>query len=129
MSTTSFAEEIIIIANNAYPADSISLTMVRDIYLGEKTTEDGLRIKPYDQNNPEIRRKFLVRVLGMSEDRYNAYWIKKVFQEGGAPPVKKSSSLEVIEGIRAEVGGIGYVWRHEGGVSGIKTLLKIDAGD
>ena len=129
VSTISYAEEIAIIANKAYPANHISLTTLKDIYLGEKTTEGGIRIKPYDQKSSMIRKKFLIKVIDTGEDGYNAYWIKKVFQEGGVPPIKKSSPDEVIRAIREEAGGIGYVWRNEGDVLGIKVLLTIDVGD
>ncbi len=129
IATASHAGEIAIIVNEAYPADTISFTTLKEIYFGDKTTEGRVRIKPYDQENRETRKKFITKVLGISEDRYNAYWIKKVFQEGGIPPIMKTSSYELIMTIKEEVGGIGYVWKDEGNVSGIKILLIIEAGD
>lgn len=128
-STTLYAEEIAIIANKTYPANHISLTALKEIYLGEKNTESGIRIKPYDQKSTSLRKKFLTKVLGVNEDGYNAYWIKKVFQEGGVPPVMQATSEEVIRTIKEEPGGIGYIWRHEGDLSGIKILLTIEVGD
>lgn len=128
-STTLYAEEIAIIANKAYPANHISLSTLKEIYFGEKNTESGIRIKPYDQKSTRLRKKFLTKVLGVSEDGYNAFWIKKVFQEGGAPPVTRATSDEVIRTIKEEPGGIGYIWKHEGDLSGIKILLTIEVGD
>jgi hypothetical protein len=128
-SSVSYAEEIEIIANRAYPANTLSIHILREIYFGEKAIEGNIRIKPFDQRNREIRKKFLTKVLGVSEDGYNAYWIKKVFQEGGAPPVMKSSSDEVIRAVKEEDGGIGYIWKHEGNASGIKVLLTVEVGD
>jgi len=128
-STTLYAEEIAIIANRAYPVNHISLMTLKEIYFGEKNTEDGVRIKPYDQKDTRIRKKFLANVLGIGEDRYNAYWIKKVFQEGGSPPAVRRNSEDVIRAIKEEIGGIGYVWMHEVDPSGIKVLLTIEVGD
>lgn len=128
-STTLYAEEIAIIANRAYPANHISLATLKEIYFGEKNTESGIRIKPYDQKSNRIRKKFLTKVLGVGEDGYNAYWIKKVFQEGGIPPVMKETSDEVIRTIKEEPGGIGYIWKYEGDLSGIKILLTVEVGD
>ena len=128
-SSVSYAGEIAIIANREYPVNTISTHILREIYFGEKAIEGNIRIMPFDQRSREIRKKFLTKVLGVSEDGYNAYWIKKVFQESGIPPVMKSSSDEVIRAVKEEDGGIGYIWKHEGNVSGIKVLLTVDVGD
>lgn len=127
--TNSYAEEIVIIANRAYPSNSISLATLKEIYLAEKITEKGVRIKPYDQKSSRIRKKFVTKILGVGEDAYNAYWIKKVFQEGGVPPLTKSASDDVIRAVGDEVGGIGYVWKQESHASNIKIILTIEAGD
>ncbi|HBI24633.1 MAG TPA: hypothetical protein DDX84_10635 [Nitrospiraceae bacterium] len=129
LSVRTYAEEINVIANKSFPVNHISTQTLKEIYLGEKVTEGGIRIRPYDHKNPKIRRKFLTKVLGVSEDGYNAYWIKKVFQEGGIPPITKPSSDEIIRTVREDTGGIGYIIRNEADVSGVKILLTIDVGD
>lgn len=129
ISATLYAEEIEIIANLDFPSNNLSIATIKEIYMGEKTTLGDIRIKPYDQKNSKIRRKFLDKVVGTNEDGYNAYWIKKVFQEGGVPPLAKSSVDDIINSVKEDAGGIGYIWKHDGNASGIKVLLIIEAGD
>lgn len=145
------AEELVIISNQVYPVDRVSIGTVKDIYLGEKTMEGPIRIRPMDQNDPLIRKAFMERVLGITIDNYQSHWFKKVFQEGGKPPIVKESSNEVIELIlsvysippqlkesskdvieyvKNNSGAIGYVWKDEAaGIKGLKVLISIDIID
>ena len=145
------AEELVIISNQVYPVDKVFIGTVKDIYLGEKTMEGSIRIRPMDQNDPLIREAFMERVLGITIENYQSHWFKKVFREGGNPPVVKESSKEVIEFIlsvssippllkesskdvieyvKNNSGAIGYVWKDEAaGVKGLKVLMSIDVID
>src|SRR3990170_298833 len=76
------AREIAIIANQDYPLSSISASAVKNIYLGEKTSEGGVKIKPMEQRDETIKKRFIEKVMGSTVDGYKAYWIKKFFQEG-----------------------------------------------
>lgn len=120
------AGELLIIANKAYPADMITLEVLKEIYLGEKTVEQSVRILPVDQENPTVKKKFVEEILGTTIQRYDAYWFKKAFKDGVVPPVVRESSPDVILLLEREVGAIGYVWESEAqGKSGIKVLLTI----
>ena len=145
------AEELAVIGNQYYPADHVTKDTLKEMYFGKKTMEAAIRIKPLDQKEPVIRKKFLEEVLGMPVDEYNSYWIKKVFQDGTVPPVVKQSSQEVIEEIlsaniispvlkksskdviayvQKNAGAVGYVWEKEAvGVPGLKVLLVVEVGD
>lgn len=124
------ARELAIIANKANPASNITIAALKDIYRGEKRTEGSLKIRPIDQQESLIQKKFLEKALGTTIDSYNSYWIKKIFQDGGVPPAKKKTSGEVIESVKQEAGAVGYVWRNEVDEKGeIKVLLTIEAGD
>lgn len=124
------AREIVIIANEDYPFDTISASAIRDIYLGEKTSERGIRIKPMEQRDEIIRKKFIEKVLGSTIDGYKSYWIKKFFQEGVTPPTVKGSNTEMLHAISQTSGAVGYAWNDEvRRESGIKVLLKIEVGN
>lgn len=126
--TYASARELAIISNKNYPAGTITAAMVKDIYLGEKTAEGSVKIKPMDQNDETIRRKFVEKVMGSTVDGYKAYWIKKFFQEGVTPPTARASSAEVIQAVSKTPGGIGYVWGDD--VKGdVKVLIKIEVGN
>jgi ABC-type phosphate transport system substrate-binding protein len=145
------AEELAIIGNQYYPVDHVTKDTVKEIYLGKKAMVGAIRIKPLDQKEPVVRKKFLEEVLGIPVVEYNSYWIKKVFQDGTVPPVVKQSSQEVIEEIlsaniispllkksskdviayvQKNAGAVGYVWEKEAvGIAGLKVLLVVEVGD
>lgn len=124
------ARELVIIANKDYPLNSISASVVKNIYLGEKTAEGGVKIKPMEQRDEAIKKRFIEKIMGSSVDGYKAYWIKKFFQEGVTPPTAKGTPSEIIQAISQTSGAIGYVWEDDlKDASGVKTLLKIEVGN
>ena len=124
------ARELVIIANKDYPLNSISASVVKNIYLGEKTAEGGVKIKPMEQRDEAIKKRFIEKIMGSSVDGYKAYWIKKFFQEGVTPPTAKGTPSEIIQAISQTSGAIGYVWEDDlKDDSGVKTLLKIEVGN
>lgn len=124
------ARELAVIANSAYPSGSITVSVLKEIYRGEKTAEGSVKIHPIDQKEPVIKKKFLEQIIGTTVDGYNGYWIKRVFQEGGIPPAIKGSTDEVIDTVKDEVGSIGYVWKSDSSdKKGIKVLLTVDVKD
>ena len=124
------ARELVIIANKDYPLNSISASVVKNIYLGEKTAEGGVKIKPMEQRDEAIKKRFIEKIMGSSVDGYKAYWIKKFFQEGVTPPTAKGTPSEIIQAINQTSGAIGYVWVDDvKGDSGVKVLLKIEVGN
>src|SRR3989304_6566604 len=102
---SAYARELAIIANKDYPLNSISASAVKDIYLGEKTSEGGVKIKPMDQKDEAIKKRFIEKVMGSTVDGYKAYWIKKFFQEGVTPPTAKDTPSEIIDAISNTGGG------------------------
>ncbi|HZX48421.1 MAG TPA: hypothetical protein VFF47_04290 [Nitrospirota bacterium] len=124
------ARELVIIANKDYPLNSVSASVVKNIYLGEKTAEGGVKIKPMEQRDEAIKKRFIEKIMGSSVDGYKAYWIKKFFQEGVTPPTAKGTPSEIIQAISQTSGAIGYVWEDDlKDDSGVKTLLKIEVGN
>ncbi len=127
---SAYAKELAIIANKNYPLNSISASAVKDIYLGEKVSEGGVKIKPMEQRDEAIKKKFIEKVMGSTVDGYKAYWIKKFFQEGVTPPVAKGTPSEMIQAISETAGSVGYVWLDDvKGDSGVKVLFKVEVGN
>lgn len=105
------SDKIAIVANQLYPASSLTIEQVREIYLGRKTIEQFLRIRPIDQSDPIIRNTFLQRALDFSsKEAYIAYWNRLLFQKGGLPPLLKDSPDEVVKELIKTDGAIGYLW-------------------
>ncbi len=121
------ADDIVVIANENYPANRLTLQSVKSIYLGEKEYERSVKIKPINQKDANlIKKEFIEKALSATVDVYRSYWLKKVFKEGAIPPPSKESSQEVIKTVIYEDGAVGYVWSEEAQrETGIKVLLII----
>jgi hypothetical protein len=125
--STGFGEEIVVIANKAFPTDSINLLDLVEIYTGHYAVYQRFKILPLDQPDSEkIKRLFLANVMNFSLDGYRAHWQKWTFKTGRQPPMVVQDSKEVIRSVQKEAGGIGYVWDQDvQGTQGVKILLKI----
>jgi len=91
----------------AHPSAAISAEDVRDIYLGDKQFQGGVKLVPVD--NAALQQQFLAKVMELDAARYGAVWAKKAFREGLSAPARKSNDLEVIEFVRRTPGAVGYV--------------------
>jgi ABC-type phosphate transport system substrate-binding protein len=131
MAVTADARDLAVIAGKEFPADTLSMSTLKDIYMGEKQVLNGVRLKPIDQrDNQQIKFDFLNRVLRLSKDGYVTYWNNRLFREGGIPPIPKNDSAEVIATIEGTDGAIGYVWLDQAKAAkdSLKILLTITVG-
>jgi ABC-type phosphate transport system substrate-binding protein len=116
---------IAVIGGSSFPKDALSIGEVKEIYTGKMEIVGGTRLKPLDQKS-SVKSDFVEKAVGMSEDDYKSYWIKRVFREGGSPPAVKASSDDVISAVKEDKGAVGYVSEDEAkGKSGIRVLLVI----
>lgn len=118
------ADDIAVIVNSHFPAESISIEDVREIYRSKVQFISGVRVKPIDQRETqEIRSVFLEEIMRWTKTDYTKYWMHLVFLEGAVPPVIRDNSQAVIQTVQESDGSLGYVWAHEAaGAKGIKTV-------
>lgn len=119
------SDKIAIVANQHYPVPQLTIEQLREIYLGRKTIEQFLRIRPVDQSDPAIRNIFLQRGLDLaSRDVYITHWNRLLFQKGGLPPLLKDSPDDVVTELLKTDGAIGYLWLEDAqNRAGLKILL------
>lgn len=103
--------DIAIIANSAGPAKQLTVTEVRDLYLGRlKAFANGTFVQVFDhRRDAEIRGRFFHAVAGMSPSQVNAYWSRLTFSGQVLPPQVLEDDRAVISQVRATPTGIGYV--------------------
>jgi hypothetical protein len=120
------AENIVIVANQLYPVSKLTKEQVQEIYLGRRTIEQFLRIRPIDQSDPAIRTAFLHSVMDLSKEAYIDHWNRLLFQQGGLPPLLKDSPDDVIKELLKTDGSIGYLWDQDWTQqSKLKVLLVV----
>lgn len=79
------AEEIVVISSDARPEVILTKQDVADIYLDKG--ENPQHLKPYDQQDKQMREQFYREISGLSLASIRAYWAKRVFTGRGRPPV------------------------------------------
>jgi len=104
------AGDIAVIANGGFPKDSVNLDYLKKVYLGKKVDEGGIAIVPLDyQNNNPVKRDFVGKVLSSTVGKFQAYWLKRIFQEGKTPPKVMQDAQVMVGTVRATKGAIGYL--------------------
>lgn len=112
VSQSAMAGDVVIISN---PGTTISITEVRDIFIGEKQFSGNTKLVVID--NKSLQSDFLAKFIKMDATKYNGIWTKKSFRDGLTPPAVKSGDAEVTEYVRQTPGAIGYVSKLPEGVN------------
>ena len=118
LSSLSFASaastDLVFIAAKSFPADSLTLEDIQNIYLGKKRVVGGSIVVAIDQSETEhIKLDFLKRVLHLSHAEYPAQLMKRRFQEGAVTPEFEPTSLAVLRDVVETQGAVGYVYQSE----------------
>ncbi|MBI3595730.1 MAG: hypothetical protein HY203_01090 [Nitrospirae bacterium] len=103
------AEQVAVIVNKDGPLSHLSKTEIRGIYLGEIRFVGGMPVRPIQYAEGQVKEAFLSNVIGLSAKDYKLYWVKKLFQEGLTPPLVKTDPSEILNAVREDPWGIGYL--------------------
>jgi ABC-type phosphate transport system substrate-binding protein len=102
--------QAIVIANPSIKGDSISKSVLRDVYTGTITKlADGSHLRPVFLKDEALRAEFVKGKLGASEIMIITGWRKLVFAGQGTMPKEFDSEAAVVEYVAHTPGAIGYV--------------------
>jgi ABC-type phosphate transport system substrate-binding protein len=103
------AYKVVVHADNA--TGSLTRHELSAIFLGRKTAwPNGTKAVPIDQvETSPVREAFSRAVHGRRPSAVKSYWLQVLFSGRGVPPVEKAGDLQVLEGVRARAGAVGYV--------------------
>jgi hypothetical protein len=108
------SSDLVFIAAKSFPADSLTLEDIQNIYLGKKRVVGRSIVVAVDQSEAEpIKLEFLKRVLRLSHAEYRAQLMKRRFQEGAVTPKFEPTSAAVLRDVVETEGAVGYVYRSE----------------
>lgn len=121
------AADIAVVAGKNFPVGQLTRSDVRDFFLGEKILLNGKKIRPLVLHDTSgIHVSFLETVLGVSEDGFQSYWIRKVFQDGGSPPDTLNNPSDLVSQLMNNDSAIGFLSSDEASAqSDLQTLLVI----
>ena len=121
-------QNVIVIVNASSPLSlEMSRSEIKDIYMGVKEKEKGVKLLLTDQKDKKIFGEFLSQFIGMSASSYKSHWVKKLFSLGIAVPKVMDGPIEMIKYVSENTGAIGYVWEsdikgNEKGMRAVKIL-------
>jgi len=120
-------DTIVVIVNNANPADNLKLGDLKKLFMSERSRWDtGKAVAPVmvGAGAPE-RTAFLKIVCGMNDADFNKYFVTAAFTgKDVTPPKEVRSAKEVKSVVAGSPGAIGFVRASEfsSGDSSIKAL-------
>ncbi|CAG0993013.1 hypothetical protein RHDC4_02628 [Rhodocyclaceae bacterium] len=112
--------EVCIIVNPENPVHAMTPREVSDLYLGRTRSFDPGEGRPswpasiYDQvDGSPLRETFFRALNGMDIRRLNAYWARLRFSGEVLPPKALPDGKAVLDAVRRDRNGIGYVHSSE----------------
>lgn len=118
--TSPLFADMVVIANTSVP--SADLADVRKVYLGKKTRIADVSVTPILNQDPNLTQEFLDKVVGQSNNAFQAYWVEKVFTGQATKPREMSNDAAIKAYVATTPGAIGYINRSSVDNS-VKVLL------
>ncbi len=118
------AQEFKVVVNAANPISEISKSDASKIF--QKKSQkfgNGQRASPVDlPANSPVREQFSQGVHGRSASAIASYWQQQIFSGRGVPPEEKASDSAVLDFVRSNPDGIGYVAADTSLGDGVKVV-------
>ncbi len=118
-----------VIVHQDNPTDSMTRAEVSRLLLKKMSRwsfGDKPPAHPVDQaQGTSIRDDFSQVIHKRSSSAVRSYWQQRIFSGRGVPPPEASSDEEVVEFVKDDLGGIGYVARGTS-LDGVKSIEITD---
>jgi len=112
LAATARADEILVVVHPQAPVERLSDDQLKQVYLGENSFWGQVKIHPAVLRvPPEIYAGFMGAVAGISPGGYEAFWIRKIFREGGMPPRPFDSAGAILSFVANTPGAVGFIRR------------------
>jgi ABC-type phosphate transport system substrate-binding protein len=116
------AGDVVVIANPAVSATSISAEELKGVFLLTKSSlSDGSRAEPVLEKGGPAHEAFLSQYLAKTDSALQTYYRSLVFTGKGSMPKILPSDAEVVAYVAKTKGAIGYV-SAGASVAGVKAL-------
>lgn len=104
------ASEIVIIANQDVPENSLSSEELKDIYIGDKTRwSNNINIPIAILRKGPVHNEFLEIYIHLSSKNFVRYWKRKILTGKAEMPVLLNTEQEILDHVEHTTGGIGYI--------------------
>ncbi len=118
--------EVLLIANKNFPEESISLSLVSNIYLGRAfALPSGAKVVPLERpKHFDIKANFHQKLHGKSVNQLNSYWSRLIFTGNNPPPAEVEHDEDVVRLVQQDSRYIGYI-NSKNLDPAVKVLLKL----
>ena len=65
---------------------------VKELYLKERTTINGIKVIPVDTKDNQLFKEFYSKVIKKTPQQLRAYWMKEIFRGDKQPPKRVSNA-------------------------------------
>jgi ABC-type phosphate transport system substrate-binding protein len=113
-----------VVVNAANPVSALSKSELSRIFLKRQASwKHGGSIAPVDLDRTSRARSSFTKVVhGRNVSAIGTYWQQQIFAGKDVPPPEKQNDQEVLEFVRSNPKGIGYVSANTTPVPGTKTI-------
>ena len=97
--------DIVIIANKAFPTNSLSIGQVKRIFQKRMTNLKGKKVVPiHAKKHTKARQIFNQAILGMTVDEEQSYWQAEKVRSGTRAPAEFGNPLRAVFSVSTSVG-------------------------
>ncbi len=90
--------------------DEATLPVLRQLFLGRRTSVDGQRIHCFEPApGTPLRRAFARIVLERGERDLERYWLEQALSGGPPPPREIASDADLVQKVARRRGALGYL--------------------
>ena len=116
--------EFQVVVNASNPVLALEREELSRLFLKKVTSwSDGRAVMPVDRTEASpVRQAFTAHVHGRAVRAVKRYWQQKIFAGRAVPPVEKGTDAEVLEFVRANANGIGYVSAGASPGAGVRVI-------
>lgn len=109
--TAGEGENYIVVVNASSDVSEVSQDLLARIFLRKaRTWRAGRSASPVDLSLASpLRAAFSRKVLGLSISEVRDFWMKQTLSGGDVAPPVRSSERDILDFVKSEPGGIGYV--------------------
>ena len=118
----------VVVVNASNPTGSISRSDLSKIFTKKtRAWPSGAAALPVDlAAGSTVRDAFTEKVHGKSTRAIGSYWQQQIFSGREVPPPERKSDDEVLDYVRTNAGGVGYVAANTRLGTGVKVLTVTD---
>ena len=122
---TDSPDDILVVANNSVSASSVSLTVIRDLFLKiRKEWRAGENATPVNAKDEQLRSDFRKRVLSMDLTAEQRHWEDVKVKFGQSEPPSFANNLKAVFKLK---GAVSYLYRKDYKEGVAKVILVVPA--